>query len=226
MTTPTLSTEDNSVIHSNSDENTQASNEEFDSLPSLTVSYGVDWSTSARPSSHCWFPFTCNEASTTQSCEYVSCTEQKLTDQSTILQCGSCALTVHSHHWDDLESLPPCRPSFIDNTKSKDSSSKYDEHFWSHVSVLSTPCEHCERTSMGNTLFGSGFNPLLAASPSEFLDQVTSIFSSISENFSPKMSKSSDGLVCLWCSRSYHQSCWEQLTDDDKKIQCDYGIFR
>jgi len=222
MTTPTLSTENNSAIHSNPDDNTQAGNEQFYSLPSFSddigqstkVSYGVDWNGSARPSSHCWFPLTCNDASATQ------------TDQSNTLQCGSCGLTVHSHHWNDLESLPPCRPSFIDNTKSKDSPSKYDEHFWSHVSVLSTPCEHCERTSMGNTLFGSGFHPLLAASPSEFLDQVTSIFSSISENFSPKMSKSSDSLVCLWCSRSYHQSCWEQLTDDDKKIQCDYGIFR
>jgi hypothetical protein len=155
--------------------------------------------------------------------------EQKSTHQSAIVQCGSCTLTVHSHHLNDLEVtnanlIPPCRPSFINK---KDNPSKYDEHFWCHVSVLSTPCAHCQRTSVANkTLFGSGYNQLSMVSPSEILDQVTSMINSISENFSPKMSKSSDGLVCLWCSRGYHQSCWEQLPTDDNKIQCDYGIFR
>jgi hypothetical protein len=223
--TSTLSTEDNSVIRSNLE--SEAGN-------NISIPYGVDWSDSARPSSHCWFPLTCNDASIAQPCEYVSCMEQK----STIVQCGSCALTVHSHHLNDLgvtnaDLIPPCRPSFIDNTtpinsllNREDNPLKYDEHFWSHVSVLSTPCVHCQQTSVTNTLFGSGNNQLWMASPSEILDQVTSIISSISENLSPKMSKSSHGLVCLWCSRGYHQSCWEQLADDDNKIRCDYGIFR
>lgn len=187
----------------------------------ISISYGVDWSDNARPSSHCWFPVTSNDESIAQPCEYVSCTEQK----SAILQCGSCALIVHSHHLNDLKvtnanSIPPCRPSFSDN------SSKYDEHFWSHVSVLSTPCAHCRRKSVANTLFGNGFNQFSIVPPSEIFHEVTSIISSISDTFSPKTSKSPRGLICLWCSQGYHQSCWEQLATVDNINQCDYGIFR
>ncbi|CAF4354384.1 unnamed protein product, partial [Rotaria sordida] len=39
------------------------------------------------------------------------------------------------------------------------------------------------------------------------------------------MLESSHGLVCLWCSRSYHRACWERLAVQDDKIECDYGIF-
>jgi hypothetical protein len=164
--------------------------------------------------------------------------EEKSTDQSIILQCGTCTLTVHWHHLNDLEVtnldlIPTYRPSFIGNTtstksllNSKDNLSKYDEHCWSHVSLISTPYAHCQRPSVANTSFGSGNNQLWMGSPSEILDQVTSMISSISENPNSKTSKSSGGLVCLWCSRSYHQSCWEQLTADNNNIQCDYGIFQ
>ncbi|CAF4621754.1 unnamed protein product, partial [Rotaria socialis] len=34
------------------------------------------------------------------------------------------------------------------------------------------------------------------------------------------------GLICLWCSRGYHESCWQQLAEQDDMIHCDYGIFR
>ncbi|CAF1210507.1 unnamed protein product [Rotaria sp. Silwood1] len=49
--------------------------------------------------------------------------------------------------------------------------------------------------------------------------------SCIPGNSNPRMSESSNGLVCLWCSRNYHRSCWELIAQDDK-MQCDYGIFR
>jgi hypothetical protein len=37
---------------------------------------------------------------------------------------------------------------------------------------------------------------------------------------------SSSGLQCLWCSRSYHRRCWEQVFTNDDKHKCDYGVYR
>jgi hypothetical protein len=34
-----------------------------------------------------------------------------------------------------------------------------------------------------------------------------------------------NGFVCLWCLRSYHRRCWENLSDDANKSKCDYGVF-
>ncbi|CAF4608203.1 unnamed protein product, partial [Rotaria magnacalcarata] len=50
--------------------------------------------------------------------------------------------------------------------------------------------------------------------------------SALSENFSQKLSKPSRGLICLWCSRGYHESCWQQFANQDDMSHCDYGIFR
>ena len=174
----------------------------------FSVTYGVDWSNNASPSSHCWFPLTDADSLGIK---------KKSRDEATMLQCGSCALVTHSHHSEDL--IKPCRPSFSD---ANDDSSKSDEHFWSYVSALSVPCAHCQQSSILNNFFGSGSMP----SSLQILDQVTGMINSISEIFNPQISdRSSDGLVCLWCSRGYHQSCWENLSSD-KKIECDYGIFQ
>ncbi len=209
-----------------------------ESSSNTSILYGVDWSDRARPTSHCWFPFTSNDPLTTQSCAYVSCTDRKSTCQSTLLHCESCALVVHSHHLNDSQAnkasfLPYCRSSFIDNITTENSlldgeenPSKYDRHFWSHVSVLPKPCMHCQRTSMATSLFGSGSGRLSTMSPLDITGQFTSIINSISENFNLSTSESSSGLVCLWCSQVYHRSCWEHLAAQDNKIQCDYGIFR
>ncbi|CAF1142902.1 unnamed protein product [Rotaria sordida] len=214
-----------------------ASSSESDSK--ISISYGVDWSDRACPTSHCWFPFTSNDSRTAQPCAYVSCTKLKPTRQSTLLQCASCTLVVHEHHLTDsqatkADTIPPCRPSFVDNTMLRnsllddddDNTSKYDEHFWSHVPVLPKPCMHCQRTSIATTLFGSETGRPSMISPLDIIDQITSIMSSTPGNSSPKMSRTSHGLVCLWCSKGYHHSCWENLATQDDKIKCDYGIFR
>lgn len=166
----------------------------------FSISYGVDWSPNVNPSSHCWFPLVGADS---------SCTNQESSDEATMLQCGSCALIAHSHHSKNL--IKSCRPSFSDEN---DHSPKSNEHFWSYISALSVPCARCQRSSIMNSLFGSD----CISSPSQILDQVTTMINSISD-------KSSDGLVCLWCSRGYHRSCWEKLSNDEK-IQCDYGLFR
>ncbi|CAF3669231.1 unnamed protein product [Rotaria sp. Silwood1] len=107
-----------------------------------SISYRVDWSDRAQPTSHCWFPFRSDDPLVVQSCAYVSCTDRKSTYQSTFLQCESCTLVVHSHHLNDSQTtkadfLPSCRSSFADNTMmnnspldDKENPSKYDEHFW------------------------------------------------------------------------------------------------
>lgn len=38
-------------------------------------------------------------------------------------------------------------------------------------------------------------------------------------------SKNFRGLVCLWCSRTYDQTCWEEIKEDQDKCHCDYGPF-
>ena len=185
--------------------------------------YGVDWSNHAHPTSHCWFPIASNELSTAPSCAYVPCTNQ----ESIFLRCGSCDLVVHSHHLNDsqvikTDSLPHCRLSFVDDNVNP---SKYDQHFWSHVSELPKPCMHCQRTSIATTLFVDGFDQLTTMSASDIAGQFTSMMNSTPRNFIQKLSESSSGIVCLWCAQNYHQLCWERFgTKDDH--QCDYGIYR
>ncbi|CAF1192614.1 unnamed protein product [Adineta steineri] len=193
-----------------------------------TVSYGVDWSDHAHPTSHCWFPLTSDDVATIQSCTYTACTNPKSIYESTLIRCASCALIIHSHHLDDLQAtkadfLPHCRPSFVDDN---DNSSKYDQHFWSDVSILPKPCLQCQRASVATTLFGSDDSPLSSLSALNIPGQLTSFMNSVPGNLIPKMWESSKGLVCLWCSAGYHRSCWEYLSAQEGKIQCDYGIFR
>jgi len=150
---------------------------------SMNIRYGVDWSANASPTSHCWFPLTSNE--------------------STLVRCGSCALEIDSSKIDN--SIASCRPSFIDTNEN-------DEHCWSQIYSLASPCARCQRTlNDNNNLFTSAYIP----------------FERITTMINPKMSHGPcDGLVCLWCGRNYHQTCWQELTDDEKKVKCDYGIFQ
>lgn len=32
-------------------------------------------------------------------------------------------------------------------------------------------------------------------------------------------------LVCLWCSRRYHEQCWTKISEDANNNKCDYGKF-
>ncbi|UJR29477.1 hypothetical protein I4U23_010689 [Adineta vaga] len=189
-----------------------------------SILYGVNWNNHAHPTSHCWFPAASDDLSTGQSCAYHSCTNFK----SPLLHCESCGLIVHSHHLNDSETTaadfpPPCRLSFVDG---KDNPSEYDQHYWYHVRVLPKPCTFCQRTSTATTLISNGIDQLSTMSAADIAGQFTSIMTSRPGNFLQKMSESSSGIVCLWCSQGFHQLCWERFVARGDKIQCDYGIFR
>ncbi|CAF1120443.1 unnamed protein product [Adineta ricciae] len=183
--------------------------------------FGVDWSNRACPTSHCWFPVDSNGSSTNIS-------ESNSNLKSKLLCCETCGLTVHSHRLTNSKVITsdfpsPCRPSFVDvNSNSSD----YDKHFWCQENTLPTPCLICQRTSVTATLFAHGIDQLSSMSASDIANEFTSIFSSKPGNFMQKLSESSGGIVCLWCSRSYHHSCWERVTNKDDQVHCDYGIFR
>lgn len=34
------------------------------------------------------------------------------------------------------------------------------------------------------------------------------------------------GIVCLWCSKALHRSCWQHRSDQTFNDQCDFGIYR
>ncbi|CAF4113840.1 unnamed protein product, partial [Rotaria sordida] len=203
-----------------------------------SVSYGVDWSDRARPTSHCWFPYTFNYPSTAQRCAYATCSNRKPTVLMPFLQCGSCGLTVHAHHLNDSHAtednvLSSCRPSFIDNPISEklyvngeDNPSNFDKHFWTHIPTLTEPCVYCNRKSIPKGLFVARFGQTSTRPALHITCQDTTITSTLSKSCSPKMSHTSTGLLCLWCFRSYHQQCWEHLNAEEDKIKCDYGLLR
>ncbi|CAF1366936.1 unnamed protein product, partial [Adineta steineri] len=115
---------------------------------------GVDWSNSAEPTSHCWFHYSCETSSTSRLCAYISCKNRKSTSDFPLIQCATCLLIVHATHLSELEEstttdhhkIPPCRPSFVDDNIA-DNVDMHDQHYWSHVSTLSTPCTYCKRKS-------------------------------------------------------------------------------
>ncbi|CAF3119080.1 unnamed protein product [Rotaria socialis] len=235
------STESQSFIVANptsSSHENASSGQSIETGSSTSVSYGVEWSDRVRPTSHCWFSFTSTDASTAQSCIYATCPNLKSKHPLALLQCGSCDIVIHSHHLNNVKStevdlLPICRPSFVENQKSRSANiesennpPKYDRHFWSQVNTLPKPCTYCQRTSKPNNLFGSGTGRSSPISSLDIVGQLTSAMSALPGNFSPKMSKPSRGLICLWCSRGYHESCWQQLAEQDDMIHCDYGILR
>lgn len=101
---------------------------------------------------------------------------------------------------------------------------KLDRHYWTHVSILTKPCALCKRKSMSSSLFGSGRPSTMPS-----LDGAVKGASSknlLPDNTSPKMSGTSSGFQCLWCSRGYHRRCWDQVFNDDEKHKCDYGVLR
>ncbi|CAF1141214.1 unnamed protein product [Adineta steineri] len=209
-----------------------------ESSDNISITYGVDWSDRACPTSHCWFPLTANDSSIAHLCVYMSCTNSNLMNRSTLVRCETCALVVHSHHLNELQTakthfLPHCRPSFVDNTMLKNfpptnehNSSLYDQHFWSHVPVLPKPCLHCQQISMKKTLSRSISDLSSTKSSLDITGQFKSMMSYIPRNFRSTTSESSNGMVCLWCSQVYHRSCWARVAVNNDKLCCDYGAFR
>ncbi|CAF2313531.1 unnamed protein product [Rotaria sp. Silwood2] len=196
----------------------------------IPFTIGVDWTDQAYPISHCWFPYNPTDPSSAPACSFLSCQNPKPTLVLSLVQCESCLIVVHTHHLSNLRTtksnitkyMPSCRPSFCDDNDNA-GKNKHDRHFWSNISILAKPCTSCKRKSMSNSLFGNS-----RASPVPTSDIMTK---GISNNKSPvpgspQLSGTAGGLQCLWCSRGYHRQCWEQISNQDDKNKCDYGVFR
>ncbi|CAF0846433.1 unnamed protein product [Rotaria sp. Silwood1] len=209
----------------------QSHNSSSLSETNIPITYGIDWSDRARPTSHCWFPYKPNDLSTSQPCALFSCKDPKSYNLSEFVQCESCLLIVHTHHLVDLQiittnTIPPCRPSFSESVSVNDINyqSKFDRHYWSHVSILTKPCALCKRKSMSTSLFGSG-RPSTMPSLDGTIKSPT-CKSPLPDSSSPKLSGISSGFQCLWCSRTYHRRCWDKMFKHDENNKCDYGILR
>ena len=165
-----------------------------------SVAYDVDWSDRAQPTSHCWFPYKFDSSSAAQPCAYASCANRITTHHSLVLQCETCALIIHANHLNDSQTInnliPSCRPSFIENATFEN---------------LTTDDE-CNSSN-----YDQHFWSCASILPSPCVH---------CKRKSMSRSQSSAGLICLWCSRGYHQSCWERCATADGDTNCDYGIFK
>lgn len=172
-----------------------SSEAQTESSTKASNSDGVDWSDRARPTSHCWLP-------------------SKSSGQASEKQCGSCTVLLHSQL--PTENSPQtCRPSFVD--ADEDTSRIVDRHFWTRVPILTEPCAHCQ--PLGTSL--NVFNSKLIRPLTTVIDQTMLMM----ENLGAQQSESVNDFICLWCSRQYHRSCWEKLTEREK-ASCDYGMFQ
>ncbi|CAF1094302.1 unnamed protein product [Rotaria magnacalcarata] len=197
----------------------------------ISITYGIDWSERACPTSHCWFSYKLNDLSSSQPCALVSCKDSKSNNPSEFVQCESCLLIVHTHHLIDSsiiisKIIPACRPSFSESITANEmiNQNKFDRHYWLHIPVLTKPCVLCKRKSMSSSLFGSGRPSTMPS-----LDAMTkspTYKSPLPDSTSPKLCGTSNGFQCLWCSRSYHRRCWDQITRHDEYNKCDYGVLR
>jgi hypothetical protein len=191
----------------------------------------MDWSDRARPTSHCWFSYKPTDPSSSQPCAYVSCKDPKFNNLAEFVQCESCSFIVHTHHLIDSQQtasnlIPPCRPSFSESINYSEmiDKNKFDRHYWTHIPILTKPCALCKRKSTSSSFFSSG-RPSTMPSLDAMTKGATNK-SPLPENSSPKISGTSSGFQCLWCSRCYHRRCWEQIFNQDEKNKCDYGILR
>ena len=119
-----------------------------------SFSFGVDWSDSAYPTFHCWLPYGSNDSSSVPLCFHTSCTRSPPISVNTLVQCGSCTISVHKDHIADALNtndahnyIPPCRPSFSLSSIANDYS-EHDRHHWSLVPKLKRPCMRCNRKNM------------------------------------------------------------------------------
>ncbi|UJR25733.1 hypothetical protein I4U23_007084 [Adineta vaga] len=192
----------------------------------IPMSYGVDWTDRTYSTSHCWYPYIPTDLTSSPACSFFSCKNPKPSLLLALVQCESCFLIVHTHHLSNLSTIqtnlmPSCRPSFFDDN---DEPNKSDQHFWSNISVLSKPCTFCKRKSMSNPIFSGNNRPSTMPTLDIMTKGITYSKSPIPD--SPKLSGSTGGLQCLWCSRGYHRRCWEQIFNHEDRNKCDYGVFR
>ena len=122
-----------------------------------SLSYGIDWSDRAQPTSHCWFPH-----ADRGTCSYASCSVPPATSNPLFVRCGSCALVIHSEHLADRDhsdcshnGILPCRPLFSEEGLAGNPD-KVDQHFWSPVSFLKRACIQCNRKIIAKALNRNG----------------------------------------------------------------------
>ncbi len=212
---------------------TYSSSSSGSSEGNTSITYGIDWSDRARPTSHCWFTYKPTDLSSSQPCAFFSCKDPKSTQFVEFVYCESCSLIVHTHHLIDLQQtttttnlIPQCRPSFSESSTYSEmiDQNKFDRHYWAQVSVLTKTCALCKRKSTSSSFF-SGGRP--STMPSlDAMTKGTSSKSPLPESSSPKVSGTSSGFQCLWCLRGYHRRCWDQMFNQDDKNKCDYGVLR
>jgi hypothetical protein len=195
----------------------------------IPIPYGVDWTDQARPTSHCWFPYNPTDPASSPACSFFSCKNPKPTLILSLVQCESCLIVVHTHHLTNIRPatiltnhMPLCRPTFFDHNENEEQN-KFDRHFWYNASILSKPCALCKRKSTSTSIFS---NTRPSTMPT--LDIMTKGLNNNKSPIpgSPQMSGTASGIQCLWCSRSYHRRCWEQIFNQDDKNKCDYGVYR
>ena len=121
--------------------------------------------------------------------------------------------------------IPTCRPTFSEsNNQESNEPIQFDRHYWTHIPNLTKPCSLCKRKALSSSLFGSGRPSTMPS-----LDAMTKPSPNknpLPDNSSPKISGTSSGFQCLWCSRGYHRRCWEQIFNQEEKNKCDYGMLR
>jgi hypothetical protein len=161
----------------------------------------------------------------------LSCKDSKSNHFNELVQCESCSLTVHTHHLIDSQPtttsnfISSCRPTFSEsNTHETKDTNPFDQHYWLHIPNLTKPCSLCKRKTISSSLFGSG-RPSTMPSPDAMTKPLTNK-NPLPESSSPKLSGTSSGFQCLWCSRGYHRRCWEQVFNQEERTKCDYGLLR
>lgn len=187
-------------------------------------SHRIDWGEHAQPTSHHWWPYTCKRSS--NSCAFNSCNNDKSFSHLPLIQCATCSVVVHAAHLSKSQAaksnvdsvIPSCRPSFIDSD-SIDHLSTYDQHHWAPARTLSSSCTGCKHKLSRNPRNYS------TKRTAKKLAAVEGATTSATENPNLKLSELSNGLVCLWCDRSYHHRCWESVKDNVDQNKCDYGQY-
>jgi hypothetical protein len=181
-------------------------------------SFGVDWSDEAHSTSHCWIPYGSIRHSPVPTCAYTLCSISEPFRSESFIQCGTCTISIHSEHVDDFpkvtnahQYVPPCRPSFSDQTVTHD----HSEHYWSHVPKLTKPCIICNHKTLSRSLNANNGRTLTI--PTE---------SHLPQDTDSKLYKPSSGLICLWCSQGCHRQCLENINDNDDRNKCDYGKYK
>ena len=199
--------------------------------PEPSLSFGVDWSERTYSTAHCWFPYCFNKSLPHPSCAYTLCRISQSINTSTFVQCGTCEIFIHRDHLVECKTaanirgyILPCRPSFYDSNETENHN-EYNQHHWSFVPVLKKSCMRCRRKAISRT-FTDGNIRTSTISSETCTSQVSVKANDIKKLPDSKPLKSSSGLVCLWCSRTCHQQCWENVSDTEDQKKCDYGKFK